>query len=231
MQTFFRHCIGCGTHRGLTPGSAGCALCVACADELAELGRPRLLTLEGFPCLALAEYSGLFRRLILRSKVKGDHAALAFLERWAKEAFHSARAPWARGAGAVMACPSSFWGRLRGRLDLAANAAAALAEAQALPLVPAPYHLFWRLSKRALAEGPAERAAIRAALPQGARDRLAARWGATTGQKLGHDRVLVLDDVATTGRTLVETAKAVAALAPGSTPTLVAIAAAPRLHG
>lgn len=222
MRPFLHHCIGCGSHRGLTG-----PLCSPCASEFRELGQPRLLTLGGRWCWALSEYSGFFRRLILRAKVKGDHAAVAWLESWASAAL--AQTLLLRSAEAVMPCPSSLWGRLRGRLDLAGNAACLYAQQQNLVLASAPHHLFWRGSKRALAADPTERDTIASALPQALQTRLARRWNRTWGQRLGNHSVVILDDVVTTGRTMLETADAVATLAPDTRLILVALAAAPRL--
>jgi predicted amidophosphoribosyltransferase len=217
VLSFPRPCAGCGAH-----AIAKSTLCRLCQEEAEALGQPLIVDLKGRPCLTLSSYSGFYRRMILRAKVRGDHAALAWLETWSFSALDRFWRP--RAAASVIACPSSFWGRLRGRLDVAGNVAATVAERSGARLLPAPYQLFWRTSKRAHAQGVEQRAAIRSLWPASIQDAFARRWAQRIAPQLGTP-ILLLDDVITSGRTLLETAEALPVR-----PFLVALTAAPGLR-
>lgn len=184
----------------------GLRLCQYCRDELDELRLsrrrgPRVGSVGQLT--SLYGYDGVIRRLVLRTKVDGDRAALTLLI--------ALTILWSGGPGlvtwadAVVPAPSSLWGRLRGRLDLAFHIAVALAHRGERPLLLAPFHLHWRPQKQAMlgreARGDGE------TLPawllrwsDGRFERAAAPAGT----------ILLIDDVVTFGGTLRRLAAATA---------------------
>ncbi len=106
------------------------------------------------------------------------------------------------GVDAIMSVPSSFWGRIRGRYDFAAIFAQSLSRHLGVPYVEPPRRLLGRWKKQALI----------------ARDRrtnltqkLSPCWDAKFFEKktkgmvtAQRPRILLVDDVVTTARTLTE---------------------------
>lgn len=127
---------------------------------------------------SLFEYSGLLRALILRVKISGDFAALRLL----CDLFltHPLSKIELEQAASVMVVPSSFWGRIRGKIDLAWFLGHELACEGGKPFVSAPTRLFWQLRKQALARGRSE-CHLKLAV---------------SGEKIS---TLIIDDVITTG--------------------------------
>ncbi len=135
---------------------------------------------------SLYAYLFLTRKLILRTKVSGDYRALSAL----KEVFvnHPTAIEMAADAETIVAAPSSFWGRVRGRFDLAYHLAAALSEASGKPLSPCPGRLYWRFKKRARQQNKEKKNLNFANTSDGA-------------------PVLIIDDIITTGYTLTQVAR------------------------
>jgi predicted amidophosphoribosyltransferase len=88
----------------------------------------------------------------------------------------------------IVAAPSSFWGRLRGRVDIAAHLAAALAGKHGIPLGRAPWHCYWRMTKRAIQTQKSQN--------------IVDFTSALEGQQ-----ILIVDDVITTGYTISKVAQ------------------------
>jgi predicted amidophosphoribosyltransferase len=132
--------------------------------------------------------------LILRAKVQSDHQALGLLEEIFRR--HPAVTRHAAWCDVVMPAPSSLWGRMRGRFDLAYFLARSIAQDSGKPLVSAPGHLHWRLFKRA----QQRRRQTSGAEPQ---NQAAKELPVPRGSK-----ILIVDDIVTTGVTLRETAAA-----------------------
>lgn len=182
---FPRFCASCFTRHGDRH-----LLCFPCRDELHDL---RIKAQDGI--VSCFRYEGVMRRLILRAKVQGDHRAVSLLaDLLIKERVVAA---WVDALDFLVPSPSSLWSRARGRLDLAALLADALAARFGKVVRAAPWDLHWRVRKRALtARGDR--------LPLGD---YAPDWtGSGDGPRIG-----LFDDVVTTGQTLAWTRAALPA--------------------
>jgi len=161
----------------------------------------------GGPLTSLYRYRGLVRRLILRAKVQGDLQALALLIELA--ACHSACRKTLAPIQLVVPCPSSLWGRLRGRLDVAHHTAVRLARMADAPYASSPWHLYWRLHKRA--QMRRVRHGLIEVRPSPARIAAATgrTWQSRPTKSKGESIVLLVDDVVTSGYTMLTTAAAI----------------------
>ena len=172
-------------------------ICRTCAQEIRALSN---ISHDGSLLVTLFQYRGPVRDLIIRAKVRSDHRALDLLQAITlavPKALHAAN--W---ADAIMACPSSLWGRLRGRLDLAHHLASGLAVGANRPLLDSAPQLYWRLKKRA--QNKATSARRDQMIPPlqlctGSRGRWEAR---VLNLCEGRPKLLIVDDVITTGHTL-----------------------------
>ncbi len=206
----FSTCIGCHGRRDLRPLAGEVSVCESCREELREQQEPRSAPLDAWRLTTHWAYGGLVRQLILRVKVQGDHRALRFLRALAEEARKDAHGLAAFDV--VIPAPSSLYGRILGRIDLAGCVAADLARADVGFVAAAPFSLHARWRKRSRIKGrTAEDAGTRVAL-----SRLGAllddRWLRTVAPRLRGKRIGILDDVVTTGHTMLTTARKVAAM-------------------
>ena len=137
-------CLSCHSLRLQVEGYQDAGICQKCRLQLpaARSGSPA-------GC-SLFEYSGLLRRLILRVKVTGDLAALRLL--CDLFATHPLTHTSLQKAASVMVVPSSLWGRVKGRIDLAWCLGHRVASEHKLPLRTAPGRLFWKLKKQAFSQ-------------------------------------------------------------------------------
>jgi predicted amidophosphoribosyltransferase len=188
-------------------------ICQSCLDELNELTlkypRPNLTTGTYITDVrSLFRYQGLVRELILRAKVKGDHQALKLIIAIAiREVENLSLSTW---PDTIIASPSSLWGRCRGRLDIAAHLTAQLAKNSAVQVESAPWELYWRWQKLAR-QARKQRLST---LDYDAAFMLKCKKLLRITSPVWHEprpkRILLVDDVITTGITMQRTAAALA---------------------
>ncbi|NDE17650.1 hypothetical protein EBZ80_22260 [bacterium] len=148
----------------------------------------------------LFDYGGEARELIVRSKSRGGAAQLAgCVDLFLSQARTGEAAAW---CDAVAAAPASFWTRIRGRPHLATELAWAMARRHGKPVIHVVPPVFWRFRKQAM-KSRVERedrrwsgdARFRVVVRRRARER---KRDGTSGTR----RILLIDDVLTTGGTL-----------------------------
>ncbi|MBM4250421.1 MAG: hypothetical protein FJ146_00435 [Deltaproteobacteria bacterium] len=157
---------------------------------------------------SLWRYRGIMRDLILRAKVRQDQAALRLLI--AMTVSRDELTKLVSWADVVIPAPSSLWGRLNGRLDIASLAADAIARDNAKDLRAAPSDLHWRWRKQARRRrGQRSSKDSVESFVLFLRSKLGL-IGACSSDRLANPprRVLLIDDVVTSGVTLQRTAMA-----------------------
>ena len=203
-------------------------VCNPCRDEIERCRRDLPVCWlatgpgGGYRRTAIFYYEHVMRRLILRVKIRGDLVALStLLDLFTEQTLVRDLVAWSE---VVVAAPSSLWGRLRGKIDLAHALSLQVSKQHQRPLVAAPWQLFWRYQKRARLESSLRRQDQ----PQGTWSRiLRDRWLRTWCPALVGRRVLLIDDISTSGVTLLETALGLQLAEPDETRMLVL--ATPRL--
>jgi predicted amidophosphoribosyltransferase len=153
--------------------------------------------------VSLFHYQTILRDLIWRGKIRGDLPAISLLASLFLAADEATElADWCE---VIIPAPSSLWGRIRGKFDIAFHMAAKLAKETAKPIENAPGSLFWRLRKRSQHhhESPDD-------------------FARNPPNLTGHRRILIIDDVMTTGQTLHE----IAAFYPDDTTKFLTLASA-----
>lgn len=153
----------------------------------------------------LYSYQKEIRDLIIRAKVKSDFRALEALYFLASERVEiSYLMDW---ADAIVPAPSSLWGRLRGRFDIASFLAHRLANKYGKKVINPPWWLFWRLRKRALEKASKRRAKNKRGriLPEGISDFFEKIFDTLKRYNTYHNsKLVIVDDVVTTGLTLTD---------------------------
>lgn len=181
------------------------SFCASCTDQLTELGGghayvPRLDAAVPFTW----PYTGIARSVILAIKASGrERVAVALWAFLMKERRASMARFNADTYAGVMPCPSSLWGRLRGRLDVAGWLAYHIAREGQLPLLAPPMALRFRLKKRARL---GKKTAPTATQPCFAGYDGTARNALDLDQPNKVKPILLVDDVLTTGQTMAEVA-------------------------
>lgn len=181
-------CLNCHEWGQLHGG--GGFLCGACAAFIAELeiSRERQLS-SNLTVTCLFGYMPPLRNIIIGCKAGSRFANYRYLVRALAE--HPAALAAAATADFIVPAPSSLWGRMRGRFDIAHGAAAHLSERTGKSLRSPPWSFSWRLQKRA-------RQRQKRWLPMSTEDpRRRQKPGWWVGKQL-----LLLDDIVTSGLTM-----------------------------
>ena len=140
--------------------------------------------------MSLTRYQGVVARLILQVKVQGNFRALWWISCWV--ARHKALRGYLEDSEKVIACPSSLWGRMRGRFDIAATLAVSIGREHDLRVIRPTFRQFWRLKKRAMISKSVRQRSFRP-VPR-------ARKQASEG----NGQMVIVDDVVTSGLTVGE---------------------------
>lgn len=153
----------------------------------------------------LFDYRDEVRELIVRTKSRGGPAQFAgCVDLFLNDARAQGAGEW---CDAVAAAPASFWTRIRGRPHLATELAVALARRHRKALIHIVPPVFWRFRKRAMTARE-DRGRDGRGGDAGVRYRIVARQDC--------QRILLVDDVRTTGGTLAGVARQLGARFPGS---------------
>lgn len=195
-------CIFCGTDQSSSP----CTLCLTSLQSEILRGKDSqqlwsvCLPRSDYRVSARWRYFGAVRDAILAFKVeKKWGVGIALIRDFLKDARLAELLRWAEGA---MPVPSSLWSRLRGRYDLAAVLARILAEEYQLSYWDPPQDLWGAWKKQALrsASERERQSAFYVKKPSQLQ-----KWGPEffRPKRSLAPRVLLVDDVVTSGRTLV----------------------------
>lgn len=133
-----------GCHRDERGQPRFCRGCRRAFDDLslADVGH-----LEELPLYCGFRYQGVVRQLIMEVKVGGSHTGMRLLQGLMGE--NPVIREWLAWADLIVPAPSSLWGRLHGRLDIAGIWAEHLARQGGVALGRYRGPLFWRMRKRA----------------------------------------------------------------------------------
>ena len=204
-------CQKCWNHLPYSQAKNGALLCLNCTKDLAPMFFCQKSASESFGDIhvhSLFPYQDFMRELCLRIKIHSDIVAWQLL--CSMSLSHPCLKDILASVDVILPVPSSLWGRLRGRLDIAGLWSRELSQYGHKKEVYLPRQAyFWRLRKRALSKGKrafSPRIASRAA-------DIAHFWHKITKQPLaspidlGNLRVLVVDDIVTTGFSMEEIGK------------------------
>ncbi len=102
------------------------AVCFECEAEVLACA---ILHTEKFGennVFVIFEYENFVRELVVRAKIKNDVVALGFILKYLTQCAQETIAKFDDSSTLVVPAPPSFWGRMRGRFDLAQMAALTL---------------------------------------------------------------------------------------------------------
>lgn len=195
---FFKWCPECGVS--------------VCAGGFCLDCRLHLVPCEDSPdadLSALFRYHGILRSVILRGKVNNENTSYQAL----CDLFTGHPAVIAAGlqADVIIPAPSSLWGRLRGRFDLAQGMALALGTALDRPVELFPTAYYFNYRKRAGKNRDAKTMTL-------ASSKNLKRWQSKS--------ILLIDDIITTGFTLKYLSSALATA--GAKVRVLALASSPK---
>ena len=125
----------CGGCANLTQSGYGfCPLCRESLSAMATTSRRGICSSipADIDAVSLFRYEHFLRKVVLRAKVANDQAALRSLCDLVST--HAVSIAMAREADVIVPAPSSLWGRMRGRFDLAQAVAMALSRVSGTPI-------------------------------------------------------------------------------------------------
>ena len=184
----------CLCRRG-PPQSGWRGLCQLCLDRMAGFAVP-----SGGQ--GLYEYSDIVRDVVIAAKSRGDRSLLTGCWQIFSSPAQTLEAiSW---ADCVAAVPPSFWTRVRGRIHLGSWLASKLAASHRKPWLQIDPPVFWRIRKQAMKSGRQRRGRTDDADVLNFR----IRWRHGL-QKRNNLRLLLVDDVITTGMTAAQVCSAI----------------------
>ncbi|RYZ50173.1 MAG: hypothetical protein EOP07_23320 [Proteobacteria bacterium] len=159
---------------------------------------------KGYPLASLFAYRGAMRRHLLDFKMKGHwQTGMSLVDIFVHD---PAVRDWARGMDYLMPVPSSFWGRWRGKHDLAFALAEGLSQSLGIPLLKAPRSKYFRFKKQSFLSRSQRRDALEgdAKLLRGEDllELLPKRKNDTNLRGDLRPQVLLIDDIVTSANTL-----------------------------
>jgi predicted amidophosphoribosyltransferase len=183
-------------------------ICQKCSLEFWDLRLPQTkINHEAKDVHGIYRYDSTIKDLIWRAKIQDDQKALSLLLFLGIQPWAISHASW---ADIIIPAPSSLWGRLRGRLDIAALFAYNLGRQVKRPVMQAPYSLFWRLQKSAKKSAHARKRSKKSSLFRRIRNYYNALWRIHLHKNMPHARrILIVDDIVTTGSTFHEFRKTI----------------------
>lgn len=173
-------------------------LCPDCDESLQEFVQPRKFVIKSplgdIAVLSLARYTSNVRTLIHKAKIHGERIPFQIFLSWIEK--NSVSISYIlQNSKVIIPCPSSAWGRLRGRFDISAILAKHLASSSGISIRSAPHSLFWNFTKRAKSRRKHE------GKP------LIENWIGRTLDESDEQHLIFIDDVITTGSTILNLQK------------------------
>ena len=95
------------------------AVCVDCEAEILDCAILRVEEFHNNKVFIVFEYENFVRELIVRAKIKNDIVAVGFIIKFLGQCAHEKISEFDLPSTLVIPAPPSFWGRMRGRFDLA----------------------------------------------------------------------------------------------------------------
>lgn len=159
-------------------------LCAGCYLKIKQSSSTRRKQVRKLAGENVFRYNNEVRQLVIKAKVAGDPRAIESLCGFICD--HTPKKFQWHEVTAIMPAPSSAWSRIRGRSDLAWLFAKKLSELTGVKFYEPPYTLLWRFKKRSFLKRCNE---VGIAVSD-------------QDEYQGIQKILLIDDVITTGHTL-----------------------------
>jgi predicted amidophosphoribosyltransferase len=174
-------------------------VCPACEAEVLAGAILRRESFNGSDVLLVFEYEHYVRQLIVRSKIQNDIVALGFLLKYVARCANATISRLDSPTTLVIPAPPSFWGRIRGRFDVAQMAALTLFAHADIYCGTLPGSLFRpKRAGRNIEKAWASRTPLESLLNSNT-----IKYNETLVKRISEaEHILVVDDVLTTGFTM-----------------------------